>query len=243
MVPYTLSYCEDKIKEYKNKIKENKKGNFIIKYSNNNEFDGYLYEHKEEINESPIELFEGEKLWMRISPHEIQGAFESIKRASGKVGVLGLGLGYFVQEIVKKDDVKEIIVYEMSQEIIDLYLESFGENPKIKIIKGDGFKAKGEQFDFFYVDIYEYKLTTKVVEDYVSLTKLHNIEEYSFFGVESFILSCPTSEIVWVYVLEEWMDMSKDLFTRFNHSKYIEYFSPIEENEVLKVLKEFGKVL
>ncbi|PWX25844.1 hypothetical protein CYK95_12435, partial [Clostridium perfringens] len=98
-------------------------------------------------------------------------------------------------------------------------------------------------FDFFYVDIYEYKLTTKVVEDYVKLTKLHDIVEYSFFGVESFILSCPTSEIIWVYILEEWMDMSKDLFTRFNHSEYIEYFSPMEENKVLEVLKEFGKVL
>lgn len=85
--------------------------------------------------------------------------------------------------------------------------------------------------------------TTKVVEDYVKLTKLHDIVEYSFFGVESFILSCPTSEIIWVYILEEWMDMSKDLFTRFNHSEYIEYFSPIEENKVLEVLKEFGEVL
>ena len=243
MIPYNIDYCEEKIKEYKEKIKESKKGNFTIKYSEGKEFDGYLYEHKQILKESPIELYEGEKLWMRISPQEIQGAFESIKRAKGKVGVLGLGLGYFVQEIVKRDQVREIVVYEMSEEIIDLYLENFGENPKIRIVKGDGFKAKRENFDFFYVDIYEYKLTTKVVEDYVKLTKLHDIVEYSFFGVESFILSCPTSEIIWVYILEEWMYMSKDLFTRFNHSEYIEYFSPMEENKVLEVLKEFGKVL
>lgn len=243
MIPYNIDYCEEKIKEYKNKIKENKKGNFTIRYSERKEFDGYLYEHKQQLKESPIELYEGAKLWMRIAPHEIQGAFESIKRAKGKVGVLGLGLGYFVQEIAKSDEVKEIVVYEMSEEIIGLYLENFGENPKIRIVKGDGFKAEGEKFDFFYVDIYEYKLTTKVVKDYVKLTKLHDIGEYSFFGVESFILSCPTSEIIWVYILEEWMDMSKDLFTRFNHSKYIEYFSPIDENKVLEILKEFGKVL
>ena len=159
MIPYNIDYCEEKIKEYKEKIKESKKGNFTIKYSEGKEFDGYLYEHKQILKESPIELYEG------------------------------------------------------------------------------------ENFDFFYVDIYEYKLTTKVVEDYVKLTKLHDIVEYSFFGVESFILSCPTSEIIWVYILEEWMDMSKDLFTRFNHSEYIEYFSPMEENKVLEVLKEFGKVL
>ncbi|MGG5460792.1 hypothetical protein [Clostridium sp. B9] len=243
MIPYALNYCEEKIKEYKQKIKENQKGNFIIKYSNQKEFDGYLYENKEKMNEAPIELFEGDKLWMRISPHEIQGAYESIKRAKGKVGVLGLGLGYFVQEISKKEEVEQIVVYEMSEEIIELYLENFGENTKIKIVKGDGFKAQKESFDFFYSDIYEYKISTKVVDDYVKLAELHDIKEYSFFGVEAFILSCPTSEIIWVYILEEWMDMAKDLFTRFNHSKYIEYFSPIKESEVLVVLKEFGKVL
>ena len=109
MVPYNIDYCEEKIKEYKNKIKENKKGDFIIRYSEGKEFDGYLYEHKQSLKESPIELYEGEKLWMRISPHEIQGAFEGIKRAKGKVGVLGLGLGYFVQEIAKSDQVREML--------------------------------------------------------------------------------------------------------------------------------------
>ncbi len=88
------------------------------------------------------------KLWMRISPHEIQGAFESIKRAKGKVGVLGLGLGYFVQEIAKSDQVTEIVVYEMSEEIIDLYLENFRENSKIRIVKGDGFKAERKTLTF-----------------------------------------------------------------------------------------------
>ena len=243
MIPYNLDYCEEKIREYKNKIKENKKGNFTIKYSNLKEFDGYLYNKKTFLKESPIELYEDDRLWMRISQKEIQGSFESIKRAKGKVGVLGLGLGYVVQELLKEDKVDKIIAYESSEDVISLYLENFGDNPKVNIVKGDGFKAKGEDFDFFFSDIYEYNLSEKVVEDYVKLREIHNISEYSFFGVEAFILSCPTSEIVWVYILEEWMDMAKDLFTRFNHSEYIKYFSPLEEKDVLKVLKVFSKVL
>lgn len=47
MIPYNIDYCEEKIKEYKEKIKESKKGNFTIKYSEKKEFDGYLYEHKQ----------------------------------------------------------------------------------------------------------------------------------------------------------------------------------------------------
>lgn len=180
---------------------------------------------------------------MRISPKEIQGSYESIKRAKGRVGVLGLGLGYFVQELSKEEKVDEIIVYEISDEIVNLYLENFGENSKIKIIKGDGFKARRESFDFFYCDIYEYKISEEIVEHYKKLKEIHNILEYSFFGVEAFILSCPTSEIVWVYILEEWMEMSKDLFIRFNHSEFIKYFTPLKEEEVLNLLKEFSKVL
>ena len=36
------------------------------------------------------------------------------KMAKGKVGVVGLGLGYAVEEMAKKPEVEEITVYEIS---------------------------------------------------------------------------------------------------------------------------------
>ena len=36
---------------------------------------------------------------MRLTPLEIEGAYFSIKRAHGKVGIVGLGLGYTVWEM------------------------------------------------------------------------------------------------------------------------------------------------
>ncbi len=45
--------------------------------------------------------------------------------AKGKVGVVGLGLGYVVEEMAKKPEVEEITVYEISKEIIELYYENF----------------------------------------------------------------------------------------------------------------------
>ena len=66
-----------------------------------------------------------------------------------KLELLGLGLGYVVQEIAKKCNVKEVIVYEISEEVINLYNHNFKQNEKIKIIKGDAFKAKEKNLIFF----------------------------------------------------------------------------------------------
>lgn len=243
MIPYLTSFCEEKIKSYKKYISPAELGEFKIKYSEEEYFDGYLYEKKEKIQESPIELFQGDTLWMRISPHEIQGCYESIKRAKGKVGVLGLGLGYFTQEILKKDEVTEVVVYELYNEVIELYKRNFGDNPKLRIVQGDGFKAEAEEFDFFFTDIYQYNLTLDVVNDYKELNNLHKIDEYSFWAIEHFLLSCPLHELVWVYIPENWMEMSQDLFIKFSQSDYLEDFVQIKEDTALQILHEFNKIL
>ncbi|MPQ44084.1 hypothetical protein [Clostridium tarantellae] len=243
MIPYLKEFNEKKIKEYKKYIKKSVSNNISIEYGNKKGLEGYLYNYEEELEETPIELIENEKIWMKISPNEIQGCFESIERANGKVGVVGLGLGYFVQEVLKKDLVKEIIVYEINKDIIQLYKNNFGENKKLRIINKDAFEVDSEDFDFFFVDIYQYNLSLDVVKHYKKFKTLHKIKEYSFWGMEHFILSCPTHEIAWVYIPEEWMEMCKDLFERFDQSEYIKYFTPIEKGLALKVLKEFSKIL
>lgn len=243
MIPYSINYCEEKIKDYKKYISPARLGEFTINYSNDEMFDGYLYDEKEKVEEGPIELYQGDNLWMRISPHEIQGCFESVKRAGGKVGVIGLGLGYFTQEVLKKDCVTEVVVYEISEEIIELYIKNFGENPKLRIVHGDGFKAKGESFDFFFVDIYQYNISLDVVKHYKLLNEIHKIEEYSFWAVEYFLLSCPLHELAWVFIPENWMDMSQALFIKFSQSKYLEKFVPIKEEKALEILHEFNKIL
>ena len=147
------------------------------------------------------------------------------------------------EEIAKKEDVTEVVVYEINKEVIDLYYSNFGENNKITIINIDAFKAESENFDFFYSDIYEYKLTSRIVDDYEKFNKLHNIEEYSFFGMEHFLLSCKYEEIVWVYIPENWMEMSKFAYECIEDSNLLEYYTQLDENLVSRVLARFKKVL
>lgn len=180
---------------------------------------------------------------MRLTPLEIQASYFAIKMARGKVGVVGLGLGYVVEEMAKKAEVEEVVVYEISQDVIDLYYSNFKENPKIKVICCDALEAESKEFDFFYVDIYEYKLTSQIVDDYKKFNEIHNIEDYSFFGMEHFLLSCSYTEIVWVYIPENWMESSRKAFEAIQESNLLEYYEKLDEKLVSQVLEEFKIVL
>jgi hypothetical protein len=244
MKPYEEKFIIDKIEEYNSQIQVNEIGKYKILKRDGLKgiIDGYLYEKEGEVNTEIPELIGEEKIWMRISPKEIQGSYEFIKMAQGRIGIAGLGLGYIVQEISKKDEVKEIIVYEVSQDVIDLYNSNFKDNKKIKIIHEDAFKAKGEQFDFFFSDIYEYKLSLKVVEDYIKLNNIHHIKEYLFFGLEHFLLSCSYEEIVWVYIPETWMEISKSISRTLGDSGYVKYYKKLDEKLVSEVLEAFKPI-
>lgn len=245
MKPYQKEYVLDKIKEYNNKIAINEVGNFEIKkiHGLKGIITGYMYEKEGEIKEDILELYGSHNVWMRLTPLEIESSYMVIKRAKGKVGIVGLGLGYVAQEMAKKDDIDEVIVYEIEKDVIDLYYKSFSENPKIKIIYGDAYRAEEKSFDFFYVDIYQYKLTKKVVEDYIHFNKLHQIEEYSFWGMEHFLLSCKYEEIVWVFIPENWMEMSRTISEKLQDADLLHYYKQLNPKLVSEVLALFKVAL
>lgn len=245
MKPYDNNYINEKVKEYNNSISVGKVGNFEIKNKSNNSdyIDGYMYRKKGRVNTKIIELHGPDNIWMRISPMEIQSSYMFIKYAHGRVGVVGLGLGYVVQELAKKSNIEEVVVYEKEKDVIDLYNSNFQENPKIKIINEDAFEAESENFDYFYVDIYEYKLDKRVVEDYIKFNKLHKIKEYLFWGVEHFLLSCKYEEIVWVYIPELWMEISKKIFGALQEADLLKHYKQLDEKLVSKVLAGFKDVL
>lgn len=245
MKPYNKVYLNEKINEYNNLISLGKVGNFEIKRINNNSeyIDGYMYRKKDRIDFDILELHGPNNIWMRISPIEIESSYMFIKYAKGRVGIVGLGLGYVAQELAKKPEIDEIIVYEIEKDIIDLYYLNFKENEKIKIINKDAFEAEGEEFDYFYVDIYEYKFDYRVVEDYEKFNNIHKINEYLFWGMEHFLLSCKYEEIVWVYVPELWMEISKNMFSALQEADLLKYYKQLDENLVSKVLSRFKVLL
>ncbi|WP_195986626.1 hypothetical protein [Clostridium sp. D53t1_180928_C8] len=245
MKPFDKKYVLDKINEYNNKVNKRKIGDYEIKSIEGLKgiVQGYLHQKEDEYEVNILELHGPNHIWMRLTPLEIQSSYFAIKMARGRVGVVGLGLGYVVEEMAKKAEVEEIVVYEISQDVIDLYYSNFKENPKIKIVCCNALEAESKEFDFFYADIYEYKLTSQIVEDYKKFNEIHNIEDYSFFGMEHFLLSCSYTEIVWVYIPENWMESSRKAFEAIQESNLLEYYEKLDERLVSQVLEEFKIVL
>lgn len=245
MRPFDIEFVLNTIDEYNKKIRCKKIGDYEIKSTDGltGIIKGYLYEKEDHIKKDILELHGPDYIWMRLSPLEIQGSYFAIERARGKVGIVGLGLGYVAEEMAKKEEVKEVIVYEINKDVIELYYSNFKRNNKIKIINVDAFEAKATDFDFFYSDIYQYKLTSSVVDDYEKFINLHYIEEYSFFGMEHFLLSCRYEEVVWVYIPENWMEMSKLAYKALEESDLLKYYVQLDEKIVSNVLQRFKEIL
>lgn len=110
-----------------------------------------------------LEILQDNKVWMSITPHEIETMQEAIDQTSGKVVAFGLGLGYFPYMVSLKDNVKEVWIVEKDPDVIQIFkcfiLPQFSHKEKIKIIQEDAFKfaegqMKKEAFDFAFVDIW-----------------------------------------------------------------------------------------
>ncbi|MFW2489081.1 hypothetical protein ACN077_10940 [Clostridium chromiireducens] len=245
MKPYNKKFVFQEIKKYAEIINQGTCGDYRIVKNTMLEqgLEGYMYENKEKVDIDIVQLYKNDTNLMKLTPKEVESSYGPISFAYGRVGIVGLGIGYIVQEIAKKSKVKEVIVYEISEEVISLYKQNFKENKKIKIINGDAFKAEKEVFDFFYVDIYRYQLTSQVVTDYKRFNELHEIEEYAFWGLEHFLLSCKYEDIVWVYIPENWISMSKKAYEALDASGYIKSYKPLDEEKVRAILLEFKEIL
>jgi hypothetical protein len=81
--------------------------------------------------------------FMSLTPGELLAMREGIDRAKGMVVVAGLGLGYALVEISKKEEVEKIILVEISEEQIDWILpkvqEHMNKGKLEEIIVGDAY--------------------------------------------------------------------------------------------------------
>lgn len=108
----------------------------------------------------PALSFKG-RIWMNISPNEINTMQPSIDEAYGNVLVLGLGLGYYPFMISKKHNVKSVTIIENDSKIIDIFnknlLPFFPFKSKIKIIKNDAYeytKKNSGNYDYIFADLW-----------------------------------------------------------------------------------------
>lgn len=246
MIPFKDSYYSNKIDEFlqKGNLSRDKKigeAEVELEFMRRGRIKGYMHDYRGDLFNIPKLKCNGEFI-MELNPIEIGGYFEFIRRASGVVGVVGLGLGYLVSELVLKDRVKEVIVFEKELDIIRFYEENLGLNEKVKFIHGDAFTIKEEikskKFNFFFVDIYNEEVSSKVIKDYSVFKGIYDIEEYAFFGVEHFILSLDSHALENEDIPKNWLHMADNIGDRFYQSAYKENFVPVNYKLCKSILEE-----
>ena len=109
-----------------------------------------------------LAVYDNNRLWMSITPNEINTMKEPINKAKGNVLTFGLGLGYFAYMCSLKDDVKSVTIVEKDERVIKLFKDNilpyFANIEKINIIKEDAYvylsKMNDDMYDYVFVDIY-----------------------------------------------------------------------------------------
>ena len=188
--PFEQSYYEQEKNWFLNKCKEVKTERLQIEYKNiQGRLSGFMYQDFVDLKDVPVFYIDG-KVWMSITPMEVESHFIPIDCALGTVGVAGLGIGYYVQRILEKEDVDSVTVFELDQDVIDLYLEVFGDHPKLSIIQGDVLETcKDHEFDWFYNDIYGEMFEDSAFEHMKTLKNNNYIVDYHFWTMEGYVLA------------------------------------------------------
>ena len=106
-------------------------------------------------------VWQGERLWMSVTPNEINTAKPSLQRAHGRVLTSGLGLGYYAFMASRKQEVESVTVVEREKDVISLFerflLPQFPCKEKIKLVRADCFDyldCPDEPFDFVFGDLW-----------------------------------------------------------------------------------------
>lgn len=108
-------------------------------------------------------VLEKERLWMAVTPNEVETMQADIDVAFGRIAVFGLGLGYYPFMTARMAQVREITVVERDPAAIALFeahlLPQFPHREKIRVVQADAYDFMAREmgkgrFDFAYVDIW-----------------------------------------------------------------------------------------
>ena len=108
-------------------------------------------------------VLENNRIWMTVTPNEIETMRAPLARAKGRVLTFGLGLGYFAFHASQKEDVSHVTVVEQSPHALALFtqyiLPQFPYASKIQLIQADAFAfaahpAQVQAFDYVFVDLW-----------------------------------------------------------------------------------------
>jgi len=100
--------------------------------------------------------------WMSLTPMELESNMPHIAAARGTVVVAGLGMGFFVYNILRKPEVTRVVVLEKDANLVTLFIKTIRRNhwrhlDKFELVLGDALQfVPKHNVDFLYADIWSH---------------------------------------------------------------------------------------
>ena len=103
------------------------------------------------------------RVWMTVTPNEINTIRPAIDRCRGRVLTYGLGLGYFAFHALLKEEVTHVTVVERSEDVIRIFrdhlLPFFPRPDALEIVCADAFEYAAtvmprQEFDLVFTDLW-----------------------------------------------------------------------------------------
>lgn len=103
------------------------------------------------------------RVWMTVTPNEINTIQPAVRESRGKVLTYGLGLGYYAFHCLLKEDVESVTVVERNPAVINVFqkhlLPFFPRQDALHIVQADAFDyaanvMPGEGFDTVFTDLW-----------------------------------------------------------------------------------------
>ena len=103
------------------------------------------------------------RVWMTVTPNEINTIQPAVRKSHGKVLTYGLGLGYYAFHALLKPDVTSVTVVERNPQVTEVFrrllLPFFPRQEALRIIQADAFDytehiAPAEGYDVVFTDLW-----------------------------------------------------------------------------------------
>ena len=104
-----------------------------------------------------------ERIWMSVTPNEVNTIRPAVQQAHGTVVTFGLGLGYFAYMAARKPEVDRLIAVDSNEGVIELFerhiLPQFDEPGKVELVQADAFAFMERSLaatgaDYVYTDLW-----------------------------------------------------------------------------------------
>jgi hypothetical protein len=105
-------------------------------------------------------LMHGKKVWMSVTPMELESQAHHSMAASGRVLIGGAGIGVLAYNVARKHNVSEVVVVDNSFDVLNIFKTNLREWPesvrkKISVVNSDMLLFRDQQhFDLAAIDIW-----------------------------------------------------------------------------------------